>query len=243
MVTKEFPDEGELVLCTVMKIMGTTIFTNIENYNKTGIISTSEIAPGRIRNIRDYVTINKKIACKVLRIDRERGNIDLSLRRVSQKDSREILEAFKKENAALLILKMVLNEKANQIADKIRAKSSIMEFLEKARENPALLDEFFPKKEAEQILKIIKEKIKEKKFEAKAVISISSTAPNGITLIKEALLSVKTPKITYIGAPNYSISVESINPKEVDKKLQEAIETISKKIKASGGKIEVKEED
>ena len=69
-MAKEFPEEGEIVLCTVIKIMGTTVFVHLDDYNREGVVSTSEVAPGRIRNIRDYVTINKKIVCKILRIDR-----------------------------------------------------------------------------------------------------------------------------------------------------------------------------
>ena len=50
--------EGELVLCTVDKIMGTTVFVRLEN-NVEGTITLSEIAPGRIRNLRDYVAPGK----------------------------------------------------------------------------------------------------------------------------------------------------------------------------------------
>ena len=60
-----------------------------------GTIITSEIAPGRIRNLRDYVVPKKKIVCKVLRISGNR--IDLSLRRVTQKEKKEVLEQFQQE--------------------------------------------------------------------------------------------------------------------------------------------------
>jgi translation initiation factor 2 subunit 1 len=240
---KDFPEEGELVLCTVAKIMGTTVFVNIENYNKEGVINTSEVAPGRIRNIRDYVSVNKKIACKVLRIDKEKGHIDLSLRRVSQKDTREVLEEYKKEQTAFLILKIVLKEKSQQIAEKIREKYDLLAgFLEKIGENPSLLDEFVSKNEANEILKLLKEKIKEKKYELKKILSISSTAPNGISIIKDSLNSVKDVKISYLGAPNYSIIAESKDPKDAERKLNSAIEAIIKKIKTSGGKAECKED-
>ena len=72
-------EEGEIVLCTVDKIIGTTVFVKIEG-NGEGTITTSEIAPGRIRNLRDYVSPGRKIVCKVLRVDVNK--ISLSLRRV-----------------------------------------------------------------------------------------------------------------------------------------------------------------
>jgi len=243
MVIKEFPEEGEFVLCTVTKIMGTTVFVNIENYRKEGVVSTSEVAPGRIRNIRDYVMINKKIVCKVLRLNKEKGTIDLSLRRVSQKETREVLEEHKKERDALLILKIILKDKAIQIAEKIKETNESLDlFLEKVKETPSLMKELASKEEIEKIVELLKEKTKEKKYLNKAVVSISSTSPNGITLIKNALLAVKNVKISYIGAPNYSIVAESTDPKDAEKKLKEAIAIITEKLKGIG-KVEVKEED
>ena len=58
-------EEGQIVLCTVDKIVGTTVFVKIED-NGEGTITTSEISPGRIRNLRKYVIPGKKIVCKVL---------------------------------------------------------------------------------------------------------------------------------------------------------------------------------
>ena len=46
-------EEGQLVLCTVTKIVGTIVFVRIEDTNFEGTITFPEIAPGRIRNIRD----------------------------------------------------------------------------------------------------------------------------------------------------------------------------------------------
>ena len=69
---------GDIVLCTVERIEKTIVFVKIEDENKDleGSIIMSEVAPGRIRNIRNYVVPKKKIVCKVLRISGNR--IDLS---------------------------------------------------------------------------------------------------------------------------------------------------------------------
>jgi len=81
---------GDVVLCTVERIEGTTVFVNINETGQQGGIILSEIAPGRIRNLRDYVVPKKVIACKVLKIS---GNtIELSLRRVTLKEQKEAKE-------------------------------------------------------------------------------------------------------------------------------------------------------
>ena len=51
--------ENDLVLCAVDRIVGTIVFVKIEGEKKEGSIILSEIAPGRIRNLREYV-IQKK---------------------------------------------------------------------------------------------------------------------------------------------------------------------------------------
>src|SRR3989338_10823554 len=102
-----YPGEDELVLCTVTKVLGHAVFVNLDEYDKGGLVHISEIAPGRIRNIREYVELSKKIVCKVLRIDSERGHIDLSLRRVSEIEKKNKLEEIKQEQKAEKVIEMV----------------------------------------------------------------------------------------------------------------------------------------
>ena len=71
------PEDGELVLCKVTNVQHHSVFVRMEEYGKSGMIHISEIAPGRIRNIRDYVKEGKIVVCKVLRINEERGHVDL----------------------------------------------------------------------------------------------------------------------------------------------------------------------
>jgi translation initiation factor 2 alpha subunit (eIF-2alpha) len=129
---------GKIVLCTVKKIVGTTVFVSIDGYDKEGTIMTSEIAPGRIRNLRDYVVPNKKIVCKILRID-SKGHIDLSLRRVTIKEQKEVKEAYKKEKSIAATLKTIIPE-ADSLIKKIKERESLVDFFEDIKENPKKLE-------------------------------------------------------------------------------------------------------
>src|SRR3989304_3207775 len=60
---KGFPEEHELLICTVTKVDLQGVFVSIDEYAIQGMIHISEIAPGRIRNIRDYVKEGKVIVC------------------------------------------------------------------------------------------------------------------------------------------------------------------------------------
>jgi len=65
---KGLPEENSIVLCTVKKILFHSIFVDLDEYqNQDGMIHISEIAPGRIRNIRDYVAEGKKLSYVQLR--------------------------------------------------------------------------------------------------------------------------------------------------------------------------------
>lgn len=244
MEESRFPEVGELVLCRVKEILKTTVFIELEKYRRTGVISTSEIAPGRIRNIRDYVVINKRIICKVLRVDRSTGHIDLSLRRVTQKETKEEMQKYEDEDIALKILKIVVKEDAEKIAGLIKKDHPLMhEFFESSISNPPALEKYVSKDDAKKVLEIIKDKIKPKKIILRAVLEISSAASNGLSIIKDALIRQKDVKITYIGAPNYMITAEDENPKTAHKKLETAINSITEAMGKGNGKVEVKKTD
>ena len=103
------PENSEVVLCTVTKILPNAVFVRIDEYDKGGMIHISEIAPGRIRNLNDYVYVDKKIVCKVLRTDEQKGHIDLSLRRVNEGQRRDKVNQLKKEQKAEKIIEMLAN--------------------------------------------------------------------------------------------------------------------------------------
>ena len=99
-------EEGQIVLCTVEKIVGTIVFVKLDEHDTEGTITFSEISPGRIRNIRDYVVPGKKIACKILRMTSH--GIHLSLRRVKLKEKNELNEEIRKEKSSKAIIKTVI---------------------------------------------------------------------------------------------------------------------------------------
>ena len=104
------PDEDELVLCTITNVQHHSVFANMDEYGKTGMIHISEVSPGRIRNLRDYVQVGKKVICKILRIDRVNGHIDLSLRRVNEGQRRRKNDEIKQEQKAEKIIEILAKQ-------------------------------------------------------------------------------------------------------------------------------------
>ena len=222
-------ESGDVVLCTVDRIVGTNVFVNIEGDGE-GSIVFSEIAPGRIRNIRDYVFPKKKIVCKVLRISGDR--VDLSLRRVTLKEQKELKEIYKQERSFINILRTILKEKAENVLEDISKIGGIQGFLEKIKNDPKELENLIGKQDSKKVLEIFKAQ-KQKKAVVKKEIILKSMDSDGIEKIKDILGNIEGAEIRYISAGKYSLKREDENIKEADKKLNEIIEVIEKKAKIS----------
>ncbi len=228
---------GDLVMCTVDRIVGTVVFVKIDGYGEGGIIM-SEIAPGRIRNLRDYVVPKKRIACKVLRISGNR--IDLSLRRVTPKEKKELVEQEKQEKTARSILRTILKDDAEKIIQEISEHEKVSEFLQEAKENSEKLEKVVGNPNAQKILDIIKSQ-KQKTYIIKKELILVTTKPDGIILIKEILGNSKEIEIKYIHAGKYILKAEANNPKIADNQLREIVSRIEKQSKKYGMRFEVKD--
>lgn len=218
-------EPGDIVLCTVERIERTIVFVKIDGEGEGNIIM-SEIAPGRIRNIRDYVVPKKKIVCKVLRVSK--GNYELSLRRVTLKEKKEVMEQQKQEKGYASVLKSVLKEKFEQVIKEITKEEKLFDFIEEVKENPKKLEKFAGKEDTKKILEILLSQ-KQKKSTIKKKINLKSNKEEGIEIIKEILRSIKDSNIKYISAGVYSIETEAENIKKADQKMQEILKEIEKK--------------
>jgi translation initiation factor 2 alpha subunit (eIF-2alpha) len=216
----------DIVMCVVKKIEGATVFVDIEG-DGIGTIILSEVAAGRIRNLREYVVPNKKIVCKVLKIHKDHA--ELSLRRVTAKERDEIKERFEKEKTLLSMLK-ASSKKPEEILKKIKENYTAPEFIEEVKASPQIAENFMPKAEAQMFIKILSEK-KEKEKEAKKTISLKSLSESGINEIKAALGSAKGVEIRYLGSSKFSISSKGADIKKANHTVQIAIETIKSKAK------------
>lgn len=235
---------GDIVTCTVERIAGTVVFVKIHGARESGkdlegSIILSEIAPGRIRNLREYVVPKKRIICKVLRISGDR--IDLSLRRVTPKEQKEIRSKEKQEKSYKSVLKSVLGNESEQLIKDILKKESVYEFCEKVKTSNKELEKLVGKEKAKKICEILN-KQKKKKTIIKKEIHLTTKKPNGLQIIKETL-NKKTNgiEIKCLSAGTYTIKTESTDPKKADYQLKLMIENIEKTAKTKGLIFSIKE--
>ncbi|MEM3074410.1 MAG: hypothetical protein QW727_00485 [Candidatus Pacearchaeota archaeon] len=218
-------NEGSLIICKVKYIEKTAVFVETID-GSPGSIVLSEVAPGRIRNLRDYVVPNKIIVCKVLKS--KDGHLFLSLRRVKDKEKKELIEAYKKEKAYESVIKKILGEKSEEVIKDIRKNQTITQFLEDSIKNPKILEKYFSKSNIKTIGKFLQSK-KEKIKEIKKEIKLSCKSPNGIVIIKNLLKDFDG--ITYLGSSKFSIKRASNDLKKTDYQIREFLEELEKNAK------------
>lgn len=253
------PEEGEYLICTVKKILPHSVFVDLDEYNNVeAMIHISEISPGRIRNIRDFVREGRKLVCKVLRVNKEKKQIDLSLRRVPLSERKKKNESQKQEQRAEKILEAVAHKTKTTLEAVYKEfGDSLMEqhgslntfFQEFTAGNTTLEEAKVPKKYQKALEETIKEKIKPVTLKVEAVLSLTSEAQNGIELIKNALKESEKLanekkyelEISYVGAPRYRLVLKTTDYKTGEKEMQEVTNKAIMTIKKEGGQGEVME--
>ena len=234
---QEYPEEGELVICTVTKVNPHSVFAELDEYGKSGLIHISEVSAGRIRNIRDYVKEGRKVICKILKIDREKGYIDLSLRRVNEGQRRQKATELKKEQKA--------EKTVDAVADALKIKS--IDLYKKIA--PQILKEYnyiyecfediltgnykandlgLGAKETKVLEETIGQRMTPPTFEIIGKLKMQSFESNGIEKIKKALekLEKNNIHVNYAGNAQYNIKITADTALEAEKILEDNVESL-----------------
>jgi translation initiation factor 2 subunit 1 len=249
----EWPETGDLVLATVRKITDFGAYVTLDEYGKEGLLHVSEISSGWVRNIREFVREEQKVVLKVLRVNVEKGQVDLSLRRVSRHERREKVLSSKMEKKAESLMRSA-SEKLKIPFEELYAKTGtqieekfggVYEGLEKAaREGPdPLVEAGLTQDFATALAEVAKDKIKPPLVKVKGVLELQSLKPNGIVVVRDALLSAQKIeksrdtriRLYAVAAPKYAVEVMAEDYKEAEKILQKAAETAISTMEKAGG--------
>ncbi len=243
---KGFPEESELVLCMVTNVQSHSVFVKIEDYGTSGMIHISEVAPGRIRNIRDFVKEGKMVVCKVLRINKERGHIDLSLRRVTEGQRRNKINDIKQQQKAEKIIEFVAKklkhdpgEVYTQVYEKLSENydSVFQGFMDVVESNVSLSKLGVKGDLAAELESVIKQRLKPERVQVQGTLVLVSEAPDGVERVKNAIKEAKKHKVEakYLAGGSYLITVEGSDYKTAEDDLRKASEAAIEEIKKQGG--------
>ena len=253
---QEMPEQGEIVLATVTKVMDHGAYVTLDEYGGIqGFLHISEIAPGWIRSINRFVKENEKKVLLVKKVNESRGDIDLSLKQVSKDQKKHKLKEVKKFEKGKTLLKN-LQEKADlsdkeieKIEDEIYSNfDSVYDaFIEIGRHGIDSVKNLKLSKKTSNAIEDICSKIKLPSVEIRGIMEITNNKSDGIEIIKKTLLDVlkRDPSmdITYLGAPKYRLSVTADDFKSAEKTLKPIILEIQQNIEKKKGEFKFTRED
>ncbi len=253
---QEMPEQGEIVLATVSKVMDHGAYVTLDEYdNIQGFLHIAEIAPGWIRSISRFVRDGEKKVLLVKKVNSKRGDIDLSLKQISKDQKKQKLKEVKKFEKGKTLLQNV-QEKAKlsdneieKLEDSIFSKfDSVYDaFIEIGRNGIESVKELKLAKKTAVVIEEICSKIKLPSVEIRGIMEITSNRTDGVEIIKKILLDElkkdSTIDITYLGAPKYRLSITSDNFKSAEKSLKPIIAEIQTNIEKKKGSFKFTREE
>jgi len=108
---QKYPEVDELVMVQVRQIAEMGAYVKLLEYDNTeGMILLSELSRRRIRSVQKLIRVGRNEVVVVLRVDKEKGYIDLSKRRVSPEDITKCEERYMKSKTVASILRHVASK-------------------------------------------------------------------------------------------------------------------------------------
>ncbi|MEW5937072.1 MAG: translation initiation factor IF-2 subunit alpha [Candidatus Thermoplasmatota archaeon] len=243
----EYPEADEFVVCTIRSVKNFGAFVSLDEYDeREGFIHVAEIATGWVKRMSDYVREGQRVVCRVLNVDPSKGHIDLSLKRVNDHQRREKIQEWKNEQRAEKFMEIVA-ERMKKSMEKcyeafgdalIEHYGSLYKAFEVAALDPEQLKkDGFKGAWVQHLAAVGQENVQLPMMKVTGTLELSSKAPKGIDVIKDALSAAEGRNIAlqYLGAPRYRISVTAHDYREAEEILKRAAERAITRIAQLGG--------
>lgn len=114
----KYPEVDELVMVNVKQIAEMGAYVKLLEYDDIdGMILLSELSRRRIRSVQKLIRVGRNEVAVVLRVDRDKGYIDLSKRRVSPEDIMRCEERYNKSRSVHSILRHVAEKTSRPLEE------------------------------------------------------------------------------------------------------------------------------
>ncbi|ELU08048.1 hypothetical protein CAPTEDRAFT_181922 [Capitella teleta] len=259
-----FPEIEDVVMVTVRSIAEMGAYVHLLEYNNIeGMILLSELSRRRIRSINKLIRVGRNECVVVIRVDRDKGYIDLSKRRVSPEEVLKCEEKFAKAKCVNSILRHVgelmkfdsdeqleeLYRKTAWYFDKKYGKAGASyEAFKHAVTNPEVLDELnLDERTHHVLLSNIRRRLTPQAVKIRSDIEVACYGYEGVDAVKASLtagLDCSTEdmpiKINLIAPPLYVVTTQTLERIEGLEKMQEVLDKIKTSIEAADGVFNIK---
>jgi translation initiation factor 2 subunit 1 len=264
----EFPEKEDLVMTRIERLEEFCAFVSLLEYNNLeATIQFSELSTTRLRkNPASIVPVGKFEVLQVLKVDEEKGYVDLTRKNIKPEEVEQCRRRYAKGKTLQSILKHVVQEVNDpnitleylykNIVWNI-VKTEKYEFpvdaFEEAVNTPSVLDPFLvdisePVKKL--LLKDIKHRLATQQVKVQATFELTCFTHEGIDAIIPSLkagqdlanqLDKDHPtKVNLISTPLYTIATTTMDKEKGMEVINKAVETIKAEIEKRNGSLVVK---
>ncbi len=252
-----FPENGELVVCTVKTVKNFGAFVTLDEYDdKEGFIHVRDVAPGWVKYIKDFIREGQKTVCKVLGVDSSKGHIDLSLKSVNEHQKREKIQQWKNEKKAEKLVEIIAERMSISVDDAydmfgnsmLEEYETLYSAFESAVAYPEEFLDEFTGEWVDTFMEVAGENVAPPNVQIDAVLEMTSSAPDGMERVKKALLAGMEAadgdkvEITCIGCPRYRVVVTAAEYKEAEETMKRVSDSAIKNLLSNGGTAVLKRE-
>jgi len=248
-----WPESGELVVGRIDEIEDFGVFVDLLEYeDKRGLCHISEVASGWIKNVRDHVSEGQTVVAKVLEVDEESVQIDLSIKDVNDHQRKDKIQEWKNEQKAdnwmeLAFGEDLADEKYAGVANVLLAEfGSMYDGFEQAaiHGTEALEDADLSDEEVDAIVETARENVSVPYVNVTGYVDLEVPSPDGVDVVKEALQAAEGNgeipeevdlEVTYVGSPEYRITVRAPDYKTAESHLEESAERAAAVVSDHGG--------
>jgi translation initiation factor 2 subunit 1 len=245
------PSINELCIATVDKIFELGAYVKLDEYGGLeAYLPWNEVSSKWVKNIREVVKEGQKVVVKVIRVDRRKSQVDVSLKRVAEVERKRKIKEWKRARRAEKILETAtkklgatLEEAYSGVWLKLeKAYGDVLAGFEEAAAAGAevLRKAGVPDKWVEVIMEEIPKHIKIKQVRVAGRLIMTTYEPDGVYRIREIFKALAetskegvTVKMYTEGVPRYVVELVGSDYKVLEAALSELVnkaETLGKKL-------------
>ncbi|KAF9749461.1 Eukaryotic translation initiation factor 2 subunit alpha [Nosema granulosis] len=246
---KKYPEEGEIVIGRVATMDNEGVSIDLLEYGKArGLVLLGELSKKRIKNVSKITKVNNIEVCNVLRVDNEKGYIDLSLTKVSENEKEECRKTYIKNKTAYYIMTKAAKKLNRSVVEfyesfgykKAEEYGSLYYFFARVKDDDSIIED---DEVGQTIKKLIQEQFQASTYKVRADVDVTCQSSGGVETIKEAFKKVieKDHKlqINLSKTPTYSILRISSDKEKAYNAVLEACKEIEEFISKNNGTFNI----
>lgn len=265
----KYPEVDDVVMVQVKSIAEMGAYVSLLEYNGIeGMILLSELSRRRIRSITKLIKVGRQEPVMVLRVDKEKGYIDLSKRRVSPEDVQKCEERYNKSKLVHSIMRHVAETTGKDVealygeiawplyrlyghafdAFKTMVTDDGDAIFVRLDEDKGAPVEILTPEVKEALLKNIKRRMTPQPLKIRADVEMTCFNYGGIEHIKAAMRAAEGTsteecpvKMKLVAPPLYVLTTQTLDKTKGIEVLTAACEACQKSIESARGKLQVKE--